>query len=295
MSIVHLSWAAAVAQEVLGVVLLWAALSKLRTFAAFVQGLAGEVPRRGASLLAIAIVAVELLLGGMLLFQILARVASGAAFVLLTLFTAFLLVHLRNRTGIPCNCFGATSDRPIAVSDIARNVGLLALALFGIAEQGNGQPFIISTAMSVAEDFARHPATIVILAVVVGQSYLIAAKLRPAHVSKESPAPRQAAQVGYTPPDLTLNAGGEAVNLLALLARNDESLMVVLGAKCADCARLVRSLQAEIRNAPGRALCHCWWTAAKRVERQPIERVRVRGHHDGVNAWYRADSLVGSV
>lgn len=56
--------------------------------------------------------------------------AVGAIFAMITLafFTTFLVGRLREGVTAPCACFGATVALPLSWLDIARNLGLFALA-----------------------------------------------------------------------------------------------------------------------------------------------------------------------
>jgi len=51
-----------------------------------------------------------------------------AAFVLLAGFTALLVSLIRSGQQVACSCFGAVSDEPVSLVEVARNVVLLLMA-----------------------------------------------------------------------------------------------------------------------------------------------------------------------
>ncbi|MEY2416930.1 MAG: hypothetical protein QOH53_2264 [Ilumatobacteraceae bacterium] len=70
----------------------------------------------------------ELAIGALLVAQIARRPVAVAAGVMLTAFTALLVVRLSQGRRPPCACFGGLSSKPIGWTNVARNAGFIALA-----------------------------------------------------------------------------------------------------------------------------------------------------------------------
>jgi hypothetical protein len=71
----------------------------------------------------------ELLIGALAVATV-ARVAvATAAVVVLVMFTALLVVRLRQGRRPPCACFGALQPKPIGWGHVARNLTFIALGL----------------------------------------------------------------------------------------------------------------------------------------------------------------------
>jgi uncharacterized membrane protein YphA (DoxX/SURF4 family) len=72
---------------------------------------------------------VEIALGALLVSGLGAPLPAVAAALLLLLFTVLLVVNLVRGRRPPCACFGSRSHEPISELSVARNIGLLALAV----------------------------------------------------------------------------------------------------------------------------------------------------------------------
>ena len=59
-------------------------------------------------------------------------VGGPAALFLLVAFTVVLSNVIRRGAHVTCACFGAASSHPVSVVDIARNLGLMVLAVAAI-------------------------------------------------------------------------------------------------------------------------------------------------------------------
>jgi len=81
------------------------------------------------SWIAAAVPWIELVVGGSVATRLLAPVPAIAAIVLLVAFTTLLVVRLRDGDRPPCACFGTWSTAPLSWWHVARNVGMLALAV----------------------------------------------------------------------------------------------------------------------------------------------------------------------
>lgn len=69
---------------------------------------------------------IELCAAGLLIVD--AGWGGVLGFALLAAFTTTLVSVLRSGKSISCGCFGGSDEKPIRGRDVARNVGLLALA-----------------------------------------------------------------------------------------------------------------------------------------------------------------------
>src|ERR1700687_2464992 len=114
----------------LALLLLWAALHKLRDVAAFRTALAAYelLPARAVKVVAVMLITAEIGIGGSLLMR--GAVAPFAATGLLCVYTAAIAVNLwRGRRHIDCGCVGAAARRPLSSALVMRNAVLIALAL----------------------------------------------------------------------------------------------------------------------------------------------------------------------
>lgn len=119
------------ARIVLGLVFLVSGATKLadRTWPS--SAAAFGVPGWAARLLPM----VELVVGALLVPGLGGAGVVGVAAALLVAFTAVIVVRLLADGDRPvCACFGAWSARPISWRTVARNVGLLALALVAVID-----------------------------------------------------------------------------------------------------------------------------------------------------------------
>ena len=71
----------------------------------------------------------EAVLGGLLVAQVQRHAVAWCALVVLSAFTALLVVRLGQGRRPPCACFGALSVRPIGPSTVARNAAFMAVAV----------------------------------------------------------------------------------------------------------------------------------------------------------------------
>jgi hypothetical protein len=118
---------------VLAVALLWASVAKAASREATADafgslGLRAPGPLSTAVPLAEAVCAVGLIVAPV--------IGATAALFLLVAFTAVLVSVIRRGVPLGCACFGAVSsgpDQPVAWGSVARNVVLIAAALFVVA------------------------------------------------------------------------------------------------------------------------------------------------------------------
>jgi len=71
---------------------------------------------------------IEVLLGAVLVARLSPVVSGAAAIVMLTAFTALILVNLSRGRRPVCACFGAWRQAPLGWKHVARNLVLVALA-----------------------------------------------------------------------------------------------------------------------------------------------------------------------
>jgi len=72
---------------------------------------------------------VELIVGLLLLFGLLTRLAAIAALGLFAMFTFFIVYDLTHNRNVSCHCFGKLSDDKVTPMSVVRNVFLMLLAL----------------------------------------------------------------------------------------------------------------------------------------------------------------------
>lgn len=120
----------AVSSAVVGAVFVYAGVSKM---------LSGREWSRSAARLGVVaplaylVMVAEMVIGlGMVLGDAWRTGFLVAGAVLLVAFTSLLAKHLRAGNRPPCACFGGSSQRPIGVRDVVRNVSLLVLVFVAI-------------------------------------------------------------------------------------------------------------------------------------------------------------------
>jgi uncharacterized membrane protein YphA (DoxX/SURF4 family) len=120
---------AVVANVVLGAAFAWAGALKL------VQGPSWS--RQAADMgvgrsVALAVPYVELVVGALCVSQLLRPWPAVIALALLLSYTALIVLRLRDGSRPPCACFGSRSVRPLGGYHIARNLGLVAVAVIAV-------------------------------------------------------------------------------------------------------------------------------------------------------------------
>jgi uncharacterized membrane protein YphA (DoxX/SURF4 family) len=116
-------WAAG---ALVGIVLLVAGVAKLTS-----RGWPGQADALGAPAWAIRSTPfVEIVIGAALVAGV--HDAAIAAIALLVAFTVLLVRALARGVKAPCACFGSLRTRPVTWWSVARNVALIALAIFSL-------------------------------------------------------------------------------------------------------------------------------------------------------------------
>jgi uncharacterized membrane protein YphA (DoxX/SURF4 family) len=116
----------------LATLLLSAAAHKLRDVAGFRAALDGYalLPAALLPLVAGLVTAAELVLGIGLLLPSTGELAAGGGALLLTVYTAAIVVNLwRGRTRVDCGCAGFAGGLPLSRALVARNGGLILIAV----------------------------------------------------------------------------------------------------------------------------------------------------------------------
>ncbi|HUS43774.1 MAG TPA: MauE/DoxX family redox-associated membrane protein [Ilumatobacteraceae bacterium] len=75
---------------------------------------------------------VEIVLGAVLVMQVAPVAAAALALAVLAAFTALIVRRLAEGRHPPCACFGTWSSKPLGLGHVARNVGLMALAVVAL-------------------------------------------------------------------------------------------------------------------------------------------------------------------
>ena len=115
----------------LGGVCLLAGFEKARAPREFFEGVRRYrlVARGLAPAVAAGLIAVELLLGALLVGDLVPTVASAGAMVLFGVFTAALAVSLARSNRAPCHCFGSSELETISPLALVRALALTGLAV----------------------------------------------------------------------------------------------------------------------------------------------------------------------
>jgi uncharacterized membrane protein YphA (DoxX/SURF4 family) len=158
-----------VARLVLGMTFLVAGVSKLVDGAAF-RGFVREVLDSKAAVHAASALPVgEIILGGLILVGWNTRATSLGALASLLVFTGLAAKALRQRTSVPCGCFGGLDQNPVGAGTILRNVCLILLALIGLLPVNS----VVSLDSALAN--AHEPGTGNVIALALAESVLAAA------------------------------------------------------------------------------------------------------------------------
>jgi len=123
----------------LGLLFLWAAVSKVPDLAAFAQDVANYriIPPALVPYAAAVVVGIEIVTGIALVTGIAARPAAILASILLVAFTAFLAQALLRGIDLRCGCFG--TNEPASWWTVLRDLLLLTAAL-AVARLGQRRP-----------------------------------------------------------------------------------------------------------------------------------------------------------
>lgn len=117
------------AAVVLAAVFALAAVAKLRDLPTTLeQFTALGLPRPGVFTRIVPLAELSLVI----LLLIVPAAGAIAALITLAFFTTFLVGRVRAGVQAPCACFGATIATPLSWVDIARNLGLMVLALLAL-------------------------------------------------------------------------------------------------------------------------------------------------------------------
>ncbi|MBW3615212.1 MAG: methylamine utilization protein MauE [Actinobacteria bacterium] len=127
-----------VAALALAGLLAWAAVAKLRRRRPTAESfLALGLPQPRA--LALAVPLVEAAVAAGLVLR--PRVGAWPALALLVAFSAVIVRALAAGAGVPCACFGSTTERPVSARELVRNA---VLAAFAVLATGAGPGWALS-------------------------------------------------------------------------------------------------------------------------------------------------------
>jgi len=118
-----------VAGVVVGLALIWAGVMKLAVGPLWLKQAADMGVARPVAQV---VPYVEIGLGVLLTVQLFRPWPAVAALLLLVAFTVVIVLRLLDGSRPPCACFGARSTRPLGAYHVARNLGLLAIALVAV-------------------------------------------------------------------------------------------------------------------------------------------------------------------
>ncbi len=111
---------------VLGIAFLAAGAAKIAAGPLWAQ----QAQAIGAPQVAVAVVPpLEIVIGALLCTRVAPAIVAVIALVVLTLFTALILIRLAQGKRPPCACFGSWSARPLGWRHLLRNGVLIALAV----------------------------------------------------------------------------------------------------------------------------------------------------------------------
>lgn len=128
----------------IGLVCLWAALSKIFGFRAFVASVfkLGITPRRFSKGIAVGIIASESLVSVAMLADVEVRLASIGAAALFATFAGGALIAIRRGRSAPCHCFGAADGDVASWTTVIRAATLMlgSVGLVGASMTSHGSP-----------------------------------------------------------------------------------------------------------------------------------------------------------
>jgi uncharacterized membrane protein YphA (DoxX/SURF4 family) len=124
-----------IAQIVVGVLFVWAALAKLGNLAGFALQVHNfrVVPVALENLIAMTVPWIELVAGLALVTGIRRRAAAVVASTLLAVFTIAVLAALARGLDIECGCFGTSDASRVGVAKVLQNLAMLAAAIVAAA------------------------------------------------------------------------------------------------------------------------------------------------------------------
>jgi len=123
----------------LGVLFLWAAITKLPDMNAFAQDVANYrvLPAALVPYVAAAVVGIEMVAGLALLIGVVVKPAAVTATGLLSVFVVFLVQALLRGIDLRCGCFGG--DEPASWWTVARDLVMLAAAIVVTTQSGSSK------------------------------------------------------------------------------------------------------------------------------------------------------------
>ena len=262
-----LSWLHLAARFAIAVVFATAGIAKLRDAKGTMEMLrAFGVPILAQPMLGRCLPVIELVLALALLPSVSAQLSGGAAALLLTTFTGFIAAQLALGRHPDCRCFGAASATPIDTRTLARNIVLLAVALFIAMRPAEDSPALqwasknaIGLAIgSIAFAFAATQ-TFLMFQIIHQQGRILIrlgeVQALPASTNAERIAKsRGGLPVGTPAPAFELpTLAGNRATLADLLEAGEPLLLVFLHPSCGPCSELLPDVarwQSNLRIGP---------------------------------------------
>jgi uncharacterized membrane protein YphA (DoxX/SURF4 family) len=198
------------------------------------------VSDRAAGLVGILLPAFEGVIGVGLVLQPTARVAAGAALVLLMVFIVAIARLMRAGQAPECHCFGQIHSEPAGPSTLARNSMLGVLAAVALAG-GPGRSLATVSASTVA---------VLLLSVLTGGLTLVTIglwrenrRLRTHPMPPVAPVAENGLTIGTRAPDLAVrDRAGTAAGLHDHFAVARPVVLVSVSAQCGPCVSLLPEL-----------------------------------------------------
>lgn len=176
-----------------------------------------------------------------------ATVGALGALLVLTVFTAAIVVNLRRGNRVDCHCFGQLGAASIGWSTVARNAGLLVLAGLALAGAGSLGSVPAVLANYTGKELAAGSAAVALTAAVVvlaaalktlmGRYGAVLLRLEALEVVTGIAPPRLAPH--FALPDLD----GELVDLDEVLALGRPTLVAFISPSCALCDQLLPDVE----------------------------------------------------
>jgi uncharacterized membrane protein YphA (DoxX/SURF4 family) len=120
---------AVIANVLIGAAFVWAGALKLLQGPSWSRQAADMGVGRSVALL---VPYVEIVIGTLCVSQLLRPLPAVLALASLLSYTVLITLRLRDGSRPPCACFGSRSMRPLGASHVARNLGLIALAVIAV-------------------------------------------------------------------------------------------------------------------------------------------------------------------
>lgn len=220
-----------------------------------------QAPARLASVLALALPVVELVIAAALLAPRLSQWAAAAALVLLVIFSSVVTRALVHGTTADCNCFGSLTHSTVGWRTLVRNAALGALAAFAAFGTSEGAGALAWIDDVVGDESVAAAVVAILLTAVIGLSWfswqllrqngrlLVRLDAQAEELGGGGPPP--AAGVGEDAPRFArADVDGEPVSLDSLLSRRQPAVLLFSHSDCGACEpALAAAAEAQLHRA----------------------------------------------